>query len=66
MHVGVLAALAMMLAGCTTPEMAGTTMSAGEQQTTAQREAPVPPALRAPRQRSGVGWPDIGYRPYGR
>jgi hypothetical protein len=65
MRMCVLAALALMLAGCATPEMAATT-GAGQQQATTEREAPVPPALRTPRQRSGVGWPDLGYRPYGR
>jgi hypothetical protein len=64
MRMCVLAALAAMLAGCATPEMAAT--GAGQQQATTEREAPTPAALRTPRQRSGVGWPDLGYRPYGR
>ena len=66
MRVTVLAAGALMLASCTTPNTTNT-MSAGQQaSTTEQRDAPVPPALRTPRQQSGVGWPDIGYQPYGR
>jgi hypothetical protein len=69
MRVTVLAVGALMLAGCTTPDMTTNTASTGKQASdtsTEQREAPVPPALRTPRQRSAVGWPDIGYRPYGR
>lgn len=72
MRVTVLAAVlvvgALMLASCTTPDMTANTPNAGQQASgtsTTQREAPVPPALRTPRQRSGVGWPDIGYRPHG-
>ncbi len=62
MRVSVLAVIALMLAGCTTAQMPG----AGQQASTAtQREAPPPPAFRAPRQKSGVGWPDLGYRPHG-
>jgi hypothetical protein len=53
----------LLLAGCTTDQMAGA--GAGEQQAS-QREAPTPPALRTPRQRSGTGWPDLGYSPYGK
>jgi hypothetical protein len=63
MRVTVLAAGALMLASCTTPNMTTNTSSGTS---TVEREAPVPPALRAPRQQSGVGWPDIGYQPYGR
>ena len=69
MRVTVLAAAALMLASCTTPNMTTNTTSTSQQASdtpTAQRDAPVPPALRAPRQQSGVGWPDIGYQPYGR
>ena len=69
MRVTVLAAGALMLASCTTPNMTANTASISQQASdtsSAQREAPVPPALRSPRQRSGTGWPDIGYRPYGR
>ena len=68
MRVTVLAACALMLASCTTPNMTTNTMGMGQQTSNrpTQREAPVPPALRAPRQQSGVGWPDLGYRPYGR
>ena len=66
MRMSGLAAGLLLLAGCTTPEMPATTMTAGQpQSTTNQREAPTPPALRTPRQRSGTGWPNIGYRPYG-
>jgi len=62
MRVIVMAATAVILASCSTSQMPATT-GAGAQQasTTAQREAPTPPALRVPRQR-GNGWPDIGYR----
>ena len=67
MRMIALAALAVMLAGCTTTQAPAA--GAGQQQasgtSTMQREAPTPPALRTPRQRSGVGWPDIGYSPYG-
>ena len=68
MRMTVLAAGALMLASCTTPNMTANTTSAGPQASNDDepREAPVPPALRTPRQRSGVGWPDLGYRPYGR
>ena len=67
MRVTVLAAGALMLASCTTPNMT-TNTNAGQQAantSTTQREAPIPPALRTPRQRSATGWPDIGYRPSG-
>ena len=63
MRVTVLAAGALILASCTTPNMTTNIPTAGQQ---VERDAPVPPALRAPRQQSGVGWPDIGYQPYGR
>ena len=69
MRVPVLAAAALMLASCTTPNMPTNTTGAGPQASntaTEPRDAPVPPALRSPRQQSGVGWPDIGYQPYGR
>ncbi len=69
MRVTVLAAGALMLASCTTHNMTTNTTGTGPQASdisTEQREAPVPPALRTPRQQSAVGWPDIGYRPYGR
>ena len=66
MRMIVLAAAAGMLASCTTAE---TNAGAGQQQASdtpmTQREAPTPPALRTPRQRSGTGWPNIGYRPHG-
>lgn len=67
MRVMILAAGALMLASCTTSNMTANTASPGQQgsNTTTEREAPVPPALRTPRQKSGVGWPDLGYRPYG-
>lgn len=65
MRVTVLAAGALMLASCTTPNMTTNTASMGQQASTTERDAPVPPAFRAPRQRSGTGWPDIGYRPQG-
>ena len=68
MRVTVLAVGALMLAGCTTPNMTTNTASTGPQTSNtsmAQREAPIPPALRTPRQRSATGWPDIGYRPHG-
>jgi hypothetical protein len=70
MRVTVLAGVlvgALMLASCTTPNMTTNTMGTGQQtsNTPPRREAPVPPALRTPRQRSGVGWPDLGYRPHG-
>ena len=69
MRVTILAAGALMLASCTTPNMTTNTTNAGQQAanttTTTQREAPIPPALRTPRQRSATGWPDIGYRPSG-
>ena len=64
MRVIVLAAAAVILASCTTGQTAAT--NAGQQASAAdEREAPIPPALRTPRQRSGVGWPDLGYRPGG-
>ena len=65
MRVTMLAAIAVMLAGCTTGQMAATNTGTGQQASTEQREAPPPPAFRAPRQKSGVGWPDLGYRPQG-
>jgi len=65
MRIIALAALAVLLAGCTTPEMPAGNANGGEQRARTQREAPIPPALRTPRQRSAVGWPDLGYRPYG-
>jgi hypothetical protein len=67
MRMTVLAAGAIMLASCTTAEMPAMNAGAGQQQTstTYPREAPVPPALRTPRQKSGVGWPNLGYRPSG-
>jgi len=68
MRVTVLVAGALMLASCTTPNMTTNTTSPGPQASNAStepRDAPVPPALRIRRQQSGVGWPDIGYRPYG-
>ncbi len=69
MRVTILVAGALMLASCTTPNMTTNTMGMAQQTSntsTTEREAPVPPALRTPRQQSAVGWPDIGYRPYGR
>jgi hypothetical protein len=54
----------LLLAGCATNQMPGANAGAGQQQAS-DREAPTPPALRTPRQRSGTGWPDLGYRPYG-
>ena len=66
MRLFVLAAGILALASCTTPEAAGPAMGGGQQQAATEREAPVPPALRSPRQRSAVGWPDIGYSPYRR
>ena len=69
MRMIVLAAAAVVLASCTTAQMPTTNAGASQQQASdtsmTQREAPTPPALRAPRQRSGVGWPDLGYRPHG-
>jgi len=67
MRMSVLAAGAVMLASCTTAEMPATNGGAGQQQASTEypREAPVPPALRTPRQRSAVGWPNLGYRPHG-
>ena len=66
MRVGVLAIIAVVAASCTTGQMAATNTGTGQQaSSTTTREAPTPPALRAPRQKSGVGWPDLGYRPYG-
>jgi len=66
MRVTMLAAIAVLLAGCTTGQMAATNPGAGQQaSTTEQREAPPAPAFRAPRQKSGVGWPDLGYRHQG-
>jgi hypothetical protein len=64
MRMSVLAAGALMLASCTTAEMQATNAGTGQQQTY-PREAPVPPALRTPRQKSAVGWPNLGYRPHG-
>jgi hypothetical protein len=66
MRAIVLAAVTVMLASCTTGQMPATATGAGQQQasTTSDRDAPTPPALRAPRQR-GNGWPDIGYSPNG-
>ena len=66
MRMTVLAAGAIMLASCTTAEMPATNAGGGQQaSTTYPREAPIPPALRTPRQKSAVGWPDLGYRPHG-
>lgn len=66
MRVRVLAVIAVMLASCTSGQMAATNTGSGQQASgTTTREAPPPPAFRAPRQKSGVGWPDLGYRPYG-
>ena len=66
MRMIVLAAVAGMVAGCTTAEMQATNAGGGQQQTMKYpREAPIPPALRTPRQKSAVGWPDLGYRPSG-
>ena len=65
MRVIALAAGAMMLAGCTTAEMPAANAGGQQASGTTQREAPIPPALRTPRQRSAVGWPDLGYRPHG-
>lgn len=62
MRVIVLAAIAGIVAGCTTAEMQA---NAGGGQQEYKREAPIPPALRTPRQKSAVGWPDLGYRPSG-
>ena len=53
MRVIVLAAAAMLLAGCTTAEMQATNAGGGQEMY--QREAPIPPALRTPRQKSAVG-----------
>ena len=65
MRAIVLAAVTVMLASCTTSQMPATATGAGPQQaSTDGRDAPTPPALRAPRQR-GNGWPDIGYSPNG-
>jgi hypothetical protein len=67
MRLCVLAAAAVALAGCSTTDTPTTATGATPQQTTnTQREAPVPPALRTPRQRSATGWPDLGYQPQGR
>jgi hypothetical protein len=66
MRMGVLMAIGVMLASCTTAQTAATNTGTGQQaSTTEQREAPPPPAFRAPRQKSGVGWPDLGYRHQG-
>jgi hypothetical protein len=67
MRTIVLAAIAVMLASCTTSQMPATTAATGPQQasTSDGREPPIPPAFRAPRQQSGNGWPNIGYSPYG-
>ena len=66
MRVTMLAVIAVMLASCTTGQMAATNAGTGQQASAAtQREAPPPPAFRAPRQKSGVGWPNVGYRPHG-
>jgi hypothetical protein len=67
MRMIVLAAAAMMLASCSTGQMAATVPGAGQQQasTADERDTPTPPAFRTPRQQSGTGWPDIGYRPHG-
>ena len=66
MRVSVLAVIAVLLASCTTGQMAATNAGTGQQASgTMTREAPPPPAFRAPRQRSGVGWPNLGYRPHG-
>ena len=64
MRMIVLAAVAGILAGCTTAEMQATNAGGGQQQMY-KRDAPIPPALRTPRQKSAVGWPDLGYRPSG-
>jgi PBP1b-binding outer membrane lipoprotein LpoB len=67
MRMSAVAAVALVLTGCTTGQMAATNAGTAQQASTAtEREAPPPPAFRAPRQRSGVGWPDLGYTPYGR
>ena len=65
MRMTVLAAGALVLASCTTAEMPSTNAGSGQQTMDFPREAPTPPALRTPRQRSAVGWPDLGYRPHG-
>jgi hypothetical protein len=67
MRVIVLAAAAIVLAGCSTSQMPAATTGAGPQQasTADQRDPPIPPAFRTPRQESGNGWPNIGYSPYG-
>ena len=68
MRVIMVAATALMLAGCVTGQTAATNTGGGQPQasTTTERDVPPPPAFRAPRQRSGNGWPDLGYRPMGR
>ena len=66
MRMIMLAGVAIILASCSTSQMAATTTGAGQQQATENgRDTPRPAAFRAPRQRSGNGWPDIGYRPHG-
>jgi hypothetical protein len=66
MRMGVLMAIGVMLASCTTAQMPAANAGGGQQTSTTElREAPPPPAFRAPRQKSGVGWPDLGYRPNG-
>jgi uncharacterized lipoprotein len=66
MRMIVLAAAAVMLASCSTGQTTATNASNGQQaSTTNERDTPRPPAFRVPRQRSGNGWPDIGYRPHG-
>ena len=66
MRVSVLAVIAVVLAGCTMGQMAATNTGGGQPaSTTDQRDVPPPPAFRAPRQKSGVGWPDLGYRHQG-
>jgi hypothetical protein len=67
MRMSVLGAGLVVLAGCTTPEMPAMNADGSLQQesTIYQRDVPRPPALRAPRQSSATGWPDLGYRPGG-
>ena len=60
MRMILLAASAMMLASCATPQMRAANMGAPQADAAiAEHEAPPPPQLRRPPSR---GWPGYGYR----
>jgi len=67
MRMIMVVAAAAMLASCSTSQPAATMAGAGQQEASTMDEPDFlrPPALRAPRQKSATGWPNIGYRPQG-